>query len=192
MKYLLSTGVACCIALQGCTSFNFDYVPPQGVETAHLTIKSAWDSNNQRVIFHGQNPCNPEQAKLVGLINAGAIGQENVKQLEIRVPAGVEILLSLPQQDLTALGGGIATFRYCQPIAKFVPEAGRSYTLVFSSCKAKVYVKNAASDSDNGTLIQSELERSCSVTTENMGDAGKIFFLGEKTRSDGSGTTKPH
>ena len=128
MRSPLLIALICAASLQGCTSFNFDYAPPSSGDTAKLTIKSAWEGYNQRVIFHGANSCNPNEAKLVGLINAGAIGQKNVKQLDLIVPAGVEVKFSLPQMDLTSYGGGSATFRYCQPIATFVPAPGQSYT----------------------------------------------------------------
>jgi hypothetical protein len=167
---------------------NFDYAPPQGGETANLTIKSTLDGYNQRVIFHGENPCDPRQATLVGLINAGAIGQENVKQLHIIVPAGVDVRLSLPQQDVTAVAVGSATLRYCQPVVKFVPEAGRSYTLEFSSCSAAVYAASGISDNGNGAQIRSELDRSCAVTAKNMGTDSKVFFLMEKDSSTKAGS----
>jgi hypothetical protein len=167
------------ISLQGCTTFNFDYIAPQGSNVAKVTIKSAWDGNNQRVIFLGSNTCNPNDARLVGLLNAAASGQRNVKQIEVIVPAGVEVKFSLPQIDLQALRADSATFRYCQPVVVFTPSLGQSYILEFGSCRADLYLNPPVV---GGSLqeVPSKLDRSCNVTPENHGTDAKLFYLSEK------------
>jgi|JI10StandDraft_1071094.scaffolds.fasta_scaffold63749_4 hypothetical protein len=169
------------VGLQGCTSFHFDYAPPTGGDVAKLSVQSAWDGNNQRVIVHGANRCHPDDAKLAGLINAGAAGQVNVKQVDIVVRAGVEVALSIPQIDLTALRADAATFRYCQPVAAFVPAAGQSYKLVFGSCRADLFIE-APPGSGHVQPSPSRLDRSCVVTAESRGTDGKLFYLTDKPR----------
>ena len=167
-----------CVCTQGCTSFNFDYVAPNSGDVATVSVRSTWDGNNQRVIFHGSNPCNASEAKLVGLINAGAVGQTNVKQIDVLVPAGSEVKMSLPQIDLKALSADSATFRYCQPVIAFVPVSGQSYVLEFGSCRADLY-KTSPLNGGKPEPAPSRSDRSCAVTTTNKGTDAKLFYLAE-------------
>lgn len=168
------------VLLSGCVNFKFDYAPPTSQPTAKLTITTLMDGHNSRVIYHSNSaPCSAKQAKLIGLLNAVAIGQKNVKQLEIAVPANEEVRISMPQMSIVGMTGGtvtgtITTHRFCQPVVKFIPSANKSYAIEFRSCNGFAY--------EQGSSIPiGELDRSCKISSEDyLGDNGKIFFLKEK------------
>jgi len=162
--------------LGGCTTFNFDYKPPLSGPTATAIIKSKWEGYNQRVIYHSiTSPCSGSAANLVGLLNAGAIGQKNVKQIEIKIPADQDVLISLPQFHLTQLVGGIgsggtATFQYCQPVVKIKPSPDKTYVFEFDICSGNAFEQGSS-------VAAGEPYRSCKVTSDTEGNPGKMFLL---------------
>ena len=161
-------------ALSACQSVKPNYVPPTdgGVAKLRITYDALDHHRNLHVNFHEQDLCDAKSTKFVGLLNAGVAGYPNVKEIEISIPAGRTIGISMPQYGLAKFGGlyagAVNTFSVVQPLISFVPEAGASYVIVFYPNQA-----NLMRASQSGSVIAREaLPAGCEVVWENLADKG--------------------
>lgn len=166
-----------CAILVGCITFDFDYTGPTSGETATVKVVSILSGYyNQQVYFHGNDPCDPDQAKLIGLLHARAIGQQNLSELRISVPANQKIRMSTPLYNLVGLGYNTANYSFCQPTLAFIPESGKQYEVEFGMCSVQLF------ELIGGTKYRStrgEADKTCEVSASNRGDVskGRHFFL---------------
>lgn len=171
--------------LGGCVEIQPSYKPPSSGVTAKVTITTQGMEGyyNLRVYFHQGDRCSVQDAKLVGMLNSGAIGYPRMGSLQISVPANGYIGFSAPQiflDEAHMYPGGILRFSYYQPLVVFDPQIGGSYKVTFSQRTARVTRLVEGVESGVPT---SYLDSSCEVTTTNMGDLhkGEIFFLRPKS-----------
>ncbi|WP_157773865.1 hypothetical protein [Variovorax atrisoli] len=168
----LSLLVCACTAaflLVACQSVRPNYTEPKEGEVAKLRVTfEGIDSKNLHVNFHDGDLCDVKGTKFVGLLNAGVAGYPNVKQLEINIPSGRHIGVSMPQYTLEAFGGiypgATNTFSVVQPIVSFSPEQGASYTVVFGPKRVRLIKDGNRPASD----VSTALPQGCEVVWENL------------------------
>lgn len=166
---LLVSSFTTAFLLAGCQSVRPNYVIPKDDSVAKLRVTSEGiDSKNLHVNFHDGDLCDVKGTKFVGLLNAGVAGYPNVKELEINIPSGRRIGVSMPQYTLEVFAGtypgATNTFSVVQPIASFVPEQGASYTVVFSQKRVRLIDDGSRPASDARTA----LPEGCEVAWENL------------------------
>ena len=155
--------------LAACQSVRPSYVAPKegGIAKLRVTFEGI-DSKNLHVNFHDGDLCDVKSTKFVGLLNAGVAGYPNVKAIEISIPSGRRIGVSMPQYTLEVFGGthpgATNTFSVVQPIASFAPEQGASYTVVFGPKRVHLIDGGNKPASD----VSTTLPHGCEVVWENL------------------------
>ncbi|MGF6347451.1 hypothetical protein [Variovorax sp. W2I14] len=166
---LLALACSTAFLLVACQSVRPNYVAPKegGVAKLRVTFEGI-DSKNLHVNFHDGDLCDVKGTKFVGLLNAGVAGYPNVKELEINIPSGRRIGVSMPQYTLEVFGGtypgATNTFSVVQPIASFAPEPGASYTVVFGPKRVRLIDDGSRPASD----VSTALPHGCEVVWENL------------------------
>ncbi|RYY02075.1 MAG: hypothetical protein EOO53_15235 [Gammaproteobacteria bacterium] len=153
------------ILLCGCAHVQTSYVQPITGPKASLKIiyRDLSSQRNMHVNYHEKEMCNLETTKFLDLLNAAVAGYPNKKEINVSVPANIQIGISVPQFNLDKLTYAGATLSVCEPLVSFTPLENESYVIEVSPCKAVVHTSSEF-------IASSETPNNCKVSYENLGN----------------------
>ncbi len=147
-------------ACLGCAQLPPQYIPPSDPEAASVKITSDYFTYNQGFFLHGEDPCDFNQVRTIGIVESRTIGVPTVKELNTKVPCGKAVIISTYLFSAQSEGVYLKTTGW-RPIFTLDPKPGRHYWLRFNARSAELFV--LADEGKPGSWIPSTDGREGSI-----------------------------
>ncbi len=164
----------------GCAGLKTDYLPPQTGPKAHVKITTSYPGINLRIYIHGDNICDFNQTKLVGLLYSKTLGIPYQDALDIVVPCNKETVISTTTFTV-AVDAQYVRSTWSHPVFTFKPEPSKFYKIELGYKAAKIYY--LANELDPNSWVETSgirLDTTCAFSSEDLGKSGRPFFLKNK------------